>query len=73
MRVLVAGATGAMGKQLMPRLADAGHEVFAMIRRESDKAKASQLGAVPVIADALDRARSRPPCARRRRRWSSTS
>jgi nucleoside-diphosphate-sugar epimerase len=56
MRVLVAGATGAMGKQLVPRLADAGHEVFAMTRKESDKARAAQLGAVPVIADALDRA-----------------
>lgn len=56
MRVLVAGATGAMGKQLVPRLVDAGHEVFAMIRRESDKDKAAQLGAVPVFADALNRA-----------------
>ena len=56
MRVLVAGATGAMGKQLVPRLADAGHEVFAMTRRRSDKARAAELGAVPVIADALDRA-----------------
>jgi nucleoside-diphosphate-sugar epimerase len=56
MRVLVAGATGAMGKQLVPRLADAGHEVFAMVRSDSSKARAAQLGAVPVIADALDRA-----------------
>jgi nucleoside-diphosphate-sugar epimerase len=56
MRVLVAGATGAIGKQLVPRLADAGHEVFAMVRGESSKARASRLGAVPVIADALDRA-----------------
>jgi nucleoside-diphosphate-sugar epimerase len=45
-----------MGKQLVPRLADAGHEVFAMTRRESDEASTSELGAVPVIADALDRA-----------------
>lgn len=56
MRVLVAGATGVMGRQLVPRLAEAGHEVFAMIRKESDEAKVSELGAVPVIADALDRA-----------------
>ena len=56
MRVLVAGATGVMGRELVPRLADAGHEVFAMIRKESDKAKVSKQGAVPVIADALDRA-----------------
>ncbi|MET7805958.1 NAD-dependent epimerase/dehydratase family protein [Micromonospora chersina] len=56
MRVLVAGATGAMGRELVPRLVAAGHEVFAMIRSESNKVRASQLGAVPVIADALDRA-----------------
>jgi nucleoside-diphosphate-sugar epimerase len=56
MRVLVAGATGAMGKELVPRLVDAGHEVFAMVRSESNEARAAQLGAVAVIADALDRA-----------------
>ncbi|WP_433225154.1 NAD-dependent epimerase/dehydratase family protein [Microtetraspora malaysiensis] len=55
MRVLVAGATGAMGKQLVPRLVGAGHEVFAMTRNESNKARLSELGAVPVVADALDR------------------
>ncbi|WP_245627518.1 NAD-dependent epimerase/dehydratase family protein [Actinomadura oligospora] len=56
MRILVAGATGAMGKELLPRLVDAGHEVFAMVRSESGKARAAELGAVPVVADALDRA-----------------
>jgi nucleoside-diphosphate-sugar epimerase len=56
MRVLLAGATGAMGKELVPRLVEAGHEVFAMIRSASSGAGAAQLGAVPVIADALDRA-----------------
>ncbi|MGA9747842.1 MAG: NAD(P)-dependent oxidoreductase [Nocardioides sp.] len=54
MRVLVAGATGAIGKELVPRLADAGHDVLAMIRKESDQARVMDLGAVPVIADALD-------------------
>lgn len=56
MRVLVAGATGAMGKELLPRLVDAGHEVFAMVRSESGKAAVTRMGAAPVIADALDRA-----------------
>src|SRR5690242_13229100 len=56
MRVLVAGATGAMGMELVPRLVDAGHEVFAMVRSDSGKVRAARLGAVPVIADALDRA-----------------
>ncbi|WP_433136828.1 NAD-dependent epimerase/dehydratase family protein [Actinomadura nitritigenes] len=54
MRVLVAGATGAMGKELLPRLVDAGHEVFAMVRSESGKGAVTRMGAVPVIADALD-------------------
>jgi len=54
MRVFVAGATGAIGKQLVPRLAAAGHEVHGMTRSESKQAMLHDLGAVPVIADALD-------------------
>ncbi|MGH2791338.1 MAG: NAD-dependent epimerase/dehydratase family protein [Actinomycetota bacterium] len=54
MRVFVAGATGAMGKQLVPRLAEAGHEVHGMTRSESKQEMLRELGAVPVVADALD-------------------
>jgi nucleoside-diphosphate-sugar epimerase len=54
MRVFVAGATGAIGKQLVPRLAAAGHEVHGMTRSESKQALLHELGAVPVVADALD-------------------
>jgi nucleoside-diphosphate-sugar epimerase len=54
MRVLVAGATGAIGKQLVPRLVAAGHEVHGMTRSESKQAMLHELGAVPVVADALD-------------------
>jgi nucleoside-diphosphate-sugar epimerase len=54
MRVFVAGATGAIGKQLVPRLVEAGHEVHGMTRRESKQAMLYQQGAVPVVADALD-------------------
>jgi nucleoside-diphosphate-sugar epimerase len=54
MRVFVAGATGAIGKQLVPRLVAAGHEVHGMTRSESKQADLYELGAVPVIADALD-------------------
>ena len=32
MRVLVVGATGVVGRQMVPRLADAGHEVVATSR-----------------------------------------
>jgi nucleoside-diphosphate-sugar epimerase len=54
MRVFLAGATGAIGKQLVPRLVAAGHEVHGMTRSESKQAMLYELGAVPVVADALD-------------------
>jgi nucleoside-diphosphate-sugar epimerase len=54
MRVLVAGATGAIGRQLVPRLVAAGHEVHGMTRYQSKQAMLEELGAVPVVADALD-------------------
>src|SRR5215212_4287548 len=53
MRAFVAGATGAIGKQLVPRLVEAGHEVHGMTRSESKRAMLHELGAVPVVADAL--------------------
>ncbi|MDX6687641.1 MAG: hypothetical protein QOF26_1785 [Baekduia sp.] len=55
MRIFLAGATGAVGKRLLPMLIDDGHEVVALTR---DAAKADALraaGAMPVVADALDR------------------
>ena len=54
MRVFVAGATGAIGTQLVPRLVAAGHEVHGMTRCESKRAMLESLGAVPAVADALD-------------------
>ncbi len=54
MRVFVAGATGAIGKQLVPRLVESGHEVHGMTRHESNRAILEGMGAAPVMADALD-------------------
>jgi nucleoside-diphosphate-sugar epimerase len=54
MRVLVAGATGAIGRQLVPRLVSAGHEVYGMTRSESKRALLEGLSAIPLVADALD-------------------
>src|SRR4051812_24828349 len=54
MRVFVAGATGAIGRELVPRLVAAGHEVHGMTRSESKRAMLFDMGAVPVVADALD-------------------
>ncbi len=54
MKVFVAGATGAMGKQLVPRLLAAGHRVVGTTRSEAKQAALSDLGATPMVVDALD-------------------
>lgn len=54
MRILVAGATGALGKQLVPRLVANGHEVVGMTRSADKEEAIRAQGATPVVADALD-------------------
>ncbi len=54
MKVFVAGATGALGKQLVPMLVEGGHEVVGMTRTPSKQDQIRSMGARPVIADALD-------------------
>lgn len=54
MRVFVAGATGALGRQLVPRLVANGHDVTGMTRTESKRDLVRSLGARPAVADALD-------------------
>jgi nucleoside-diphosphate-sugar epimerase len=54
MKIFVAGATGVMGRQLLPRLAAAGHEVVGTTRSESRRGAIYELGATPMVADALD-------------------
>jgi nucleoside-diphosphate-sugar epimerase len=54
LKVFVAGATGALGKQLVPQLVSRGHEVVGMTRTPSKTDLLRNLGARPVVADALD-------------------
>jgi nucleoside-diphosphate-sugar epimerase len=54
MKVFVAGATGALGRQLVPQLVARGHEVVGMTRSASKRELVRGLGARPVVADALD-------------------
>jgi nucleoside-diphosphate-sugar epimerase len=54
MKVFVAGATGAIGKQLVPRLVAAGHEVVGMTSKEANRDLVAELGAKVAVADALD-------------------
>lgn len=54
MRILVAGATGAIGRPLVAKLVERGHEVTGMTRSESKRDRIELLGAKSVVADALD-------------------
>jgi nucleoside-diphosphate-sugar epimerase len=55
MRVFVAGATGALGRHLVPGLVTAGHEVTATTRTPGKVAQLREAGAEPVVVDGLDR------------------
>jgi len=54
MRILVAGATGAIGLQLVPQLIAAGHSVVGTTRTAAKAELIKRMGAEPVIADGLD-------------------
>jgi nucleoside-diphosphate-sugar epimerase len=55
MRVLLAGATGAIGHSLTPALVAAGHSVHGTTRSTTHAAALERAGATPVVMDGLDR------------------
>jgi len=54
MKVFVAGASGAIGSRLVPALVENGHEVVGTTRTPAKSGWLQQLGAEPVVMDALD-------------------
>ena len=55
MRVFVTGATGALGRHLVPALIAAGYEVIATTRTPGKAGRLREMGAEPVVVDGLDR------------------
>jgi nucleoside-diphosphate-sugar epimerase len=53
-RLFFAGATGVVGRPLVPRLVADGHEVTAMTRTPAKAESLRERGAEPVVCDALD-------------------
>jgi nucleoside-diphosphate-sugar epimerase len=53
-RVFLAGATGVIGRRLVPRLRAAGHDVVGLTRKEHAAGALREAGAEPVVGDALD-------------------
>lgn len=54
MKVLVIGSHGNVGRHIVRKLAELGHQPFAMIRDEGQSEEMKNLGGVPVIADLED-------------------
>ena len=54
MRVFVAGATGAVGRELVPALIAAGHSVAGLTRSAAKAEAIKRAGALPVVADIFD-------------------
>jgi nucleoside-diphosphate-sugar epimerase len=54
MKVLVAGASGAIGTRLVPQLIDRGHEVIGTFRSPGSANRLQALGARPIALDLLD-------------------
>jgi nucleoside-diphosphate-sugar epimerase len=54
MRVLVVGASGAIGTRLIPQLIERGHEVTGSCHSPGNTGRLRELGAEPVVLDALD-------------------
>jgi len=55
LRVFLAGASGVIGQQLIPRLIEAGHIVGGMTRSPGKTELLSRLGAEPILCDVFDR------------------
>jgi nucleoside-diphosphate-sugar epimerase len=58
-RIFLAGATGVIGRRLVPMLTGAGHEVTGMTRSPAKTEQLRTAGAHPVVCDALDGERLR--------------
>jgi nucleoside-diphosphate-sugar epimerase len=56
MKIFIAGASGAVGRRLLPMLARRGHSVVATTRSAQRVTQLRTLGAEPVVVDAFDRA-----------------
>lgn len=56
MRILLAGASGAIGQALIPRLVWQSHQVYGAFRNPAHTDRVQSLGATPILFDALDAA-----------------
>jgi uncharacterized protein YbjT (DUF2867 family) len=51
MKVIILDATGALGRHVLPRLIERGHQIRAVIRKQHDAAFLRELGADTILAN----------------------
>ncbi len=73
MRVFVAGASGVIGRPLVRKLVEAGHEVTGTTRSEERAHEIREAGARSAVVDALDRDALLAAVEGAGRTWSCTS
>jgi len=66
MRIFLAGASGVIGRRLVPLLTGAGHQVTGMTRTPENAERLRELGAEPVVCDVFDLDDLRPAVRRSR-------
>ena len=66
MHILIAGATGAAGRALIPHLIEHGHTVTGTSRSAAKADEIKALGATPAVMDGLDAARPSSASSTRR-------
>jgi len=55
-KILLAGATGVVGRRLVPLLVGGGYNVFGMTRSQAKAASIMAAGAEPIVLDVFDAA-----------------
>ncbi|MGC1174576.1 NAD-dependent epimerase/dehydratase family protein [Polaromonas sp.] len=55
MNIFIAGGSGAIGRQLVPMLVQAGHRVVAMTRSQEGAVLLDAMGALPVVGNVFDK------------------
>ena len=73
MRILVAGATGVIGRRLVPLLVQAGHEVIGITRTLAKSQGLRLMGAEAEVLDVLDANAVLAALRKRTLMWSCTS
>ncbi len=56
MKIFFAGATGVLGRRVVPQLIEAGYDVTAIGRREAERSQLAHAGATPIELDLFDAA-----------------